>query len=269
MDLFARLTRLPRAPFGGAMAGAGFALLFLLLPAAALEELVLASGLPALFAAAEPPLGLTARLALALLGGAGFGALVWLALFVVFGQSNDMGATAIDLPVLRKADAHPDAPARRPIFAGRDLGTPFLEIRADERAPLLELASEAEVAQVAIAKERAEAVAPVTSAAIPAAPLSPPAPPPIFCGEPVIEPAPVAPRADPPISTPVWDEEPITAPETAATIHALLDRLERGVGRRDPVIRSVPLPTPTAAGGEEAALREALGSLRRLATRAV
>lgn len=28
-------------------------------------------------------------------------------------------------PVLRRADAHPDAPARRPIFAGSDLGTPF------------------------------------------------------------------------------------------------------------------------------------------------
>ncbi len=32
---------------------------------------------------------------------------------------------ANDPPVLRRADAHPDAPARRPIFAGSDLGTPL------------------------------------------------------------------------------------------------------------------------------------------------
>ena len=29
-----------------------------------------------------------------------------------------------EAPRLRRADAHPDAPSRRPLFAGRDLGEP-------------------------------------------------------------------------------------------------------------------------------------------------
>lgn len=36
-----------------------------------------------------------------------------------------LALTQDSAPVLRRADAHPDAPARRPIFAGSDLGTPF------------------------------------------------------------------------------------------------------------------------------------------------
>ena len=35
------------------------------------------------------------------------------------------------MPVLRRADAHPDAPPRRPVFANSDLGTPFLDVKAE------------------------------------------------------------------------------------------------------------------------------------------
>ncbi|MEO7170427.1 MAG: hypothetical protein ABIY39_08650, partial [Sphingomonas sp.] len=78
--------------------------------------------------------GMTARLLLA--GGAGglvalFG---WFGLFLALGSRGvSFGKTEVTdetVPVLRRADAHPDAPARRPLSANRELGTPFLEVRA-------------------------------------------------------------------------------------------------------------------------------------------
>ena len=44
------------------------------------------------------------------------------------GATNDRKVMDLaDLPKLREADAHPDAPARRPIFAEADLGSPLAE----------------------------------------------------------------------------------------------------------------------------------------------
>ena len=93
--------------------------------------LVTSSGIPAIVPAAQPPLGQTARLAAVLVAAV-------LAFAAVFGLLRALGRAPAkgksrgkpvevsgDPPRLRRADAHPDAPSRRPIFAGADLGAPL------------------------------------------------------------------------------------------------------------------------------------------------
>ena len=100
------------------------------MPGDILAQIVGATGLPSILAAAEPPLGLTARIAI---GGAGalltFG-LVFL-LLRLLDRSGLNGrreapeaAPGDEAPRLRRRDVHPDAPVRRPISAARDLGEP-------------------------------------------------------------------------------------------------------------------------------------------------
>lgn len=76
------------APVGGAVAALAVVLLFVVLPATVLEDWVWRSGLPSLIGAAEPPLGTTARAVLALAGGALAGAVIWSALFLLFGPGG-------------------------------------------------------------------------------------------------------------------------------------------------------------------------------------
>ena len=114
-------------------AGIDTAAIFLLIPAMALEDLVWRSGIAALVPAAQPPLGATARAALALSGGLLAGAVAWAGLFLLFGPGGFLvrkpAAGADGAPTLRRADAHPDAPARRPISAS-DLGVPMPPVQA-------------------------------------------------------------------------------------------------------------------------------------------
>ena len=125
---------LPVAPLAATVIGVLTAVMFALVPTDLLESMVVDSGIASVLSAAEPPLGLTARLVLVLLCGGGIGLMAWFALFLTFGartiviqRSRGERGSA---PVLRRADAHPDAPARRPLFANTDLGTPFLDVRA-------------------------------------------------------------------------------------------------------------------------------------------
>jgi len=126
---------LPLAPTGAGVAGVLIALVFAVMPTSTLESLVVDSGIAALVNAAQPPLGLTARAVLALVGGGVVSVLAWVALFVAVGTRliilQNPGATDAAGPALRRADVHPDAPPRQPVFANRDLGTPFLEVRAE------------------------------------------------------------------------------------------------------------------------------------------
>jgi hypothetical protein len=121
-----------------AAVSAGFVVLAM--PDAVFTGLVETSRLPAFVPAAQPPLGETARLAA--LGAAALltFAAVW-ALMAALGRvpsrrkpetpgEADAEAKA---PRLRRADAHPDAPARRPLLA-RDLGEP-LDLQAHAQAP--------------------------------------------------------------------------------------------------------------------------------------
>lgn len=104
------------------------------MPEPLLSGLVRASHLPDLVAAAQPPLGETARFALVGAAVLFAFAAVW-ALMGALGRVPAPRAVAAEpdseAPRLRRADAHPDAPARRPLLA-RDLGEP---LELDEVAP--------------------------------------------------------------------------------------------------------------------------------------
>lgn len=116
-------------PVAGLAAAAAVFFAFAM-PQDVLSQIVSATGLPSLFAAAQPPLGLTARIALAL-----GGALVTFGL--VFFLLRLLDRSGLDSPrekpaaqpedgeaPRRRRDYHPDAPVRRPISAARDLGEP-------------------------------------------------------------------------------------------------------------------------------------------------
>lgn len=89
------------------------------------------SGLPLVLSAAQPPLGLTARIAAVAAAVIGTWAFVWLVLRALSKKQPEPkrrpAPVEIEVapPRLRRADAHPDAPARRPILAGLELGTPL------------------------------------------------------------------------------------------------------------------------------------------------
>lgn len=78
------------------------------------------------------PAAIGGRLPLALIVAAFVGIATWLGFISLDRAARPrvlhIGAPegeADAAPVLRRADAHPDAPPRRPIFAGSDLGTPL------------------------------------------------------------------------------------------------------------------------------------------------
>jgi len=278
-----RLT-LALTPSFAIAATAVVALTCLFLPSDVLEVLVLDSGIPAILPAAEPPLGYTARVALAMTAGGAAGALVWLAAYVVLGGDGVVhlarprlrwpafkltaptiptlrralaggagdAAAAEPVPVLRRADAHPDAPARAPLIATRDLGAPFLDVRARGATPPPERALPQDLS------------APLSAFDPCAIPDTPAVPPPALAP---LQPRRIKPDLDPgerfdafelarPIATQPHNG-PIAAPRTDATIHALLDRLERGVtGRGTPVREAKP-----------ATIAATLDELRSLAAR--
>jgi hypothetical protein len=101
--------------------------------------LVETSRLPDFVAAAQPPLGDTARFA-------AVGAAALITFLAVWGVLTLLGRAPArpkaeaglegEAPKLRRADAHPDAPARRPLLA-RDLGEP-LDLEEYAEAPACE-----------------------------------------------------------------------------------------------------------------------------------
>lgn len=79
-----------------------------------------------------------------------------------------------DLPLLREGDRHPDAPARRPIFADSDLGTPlaseiqqFEEAPVEEPAPVMEQVAAAMPAVATSVEEPLELQQPLAPQATP------------------------------------------------------------------------------------------------------
>lgn len=305
----------PLAPAIAAVLAALGALMFLLMPAAVLEDLVVDSGIASLITAAQPPLGITAHLTIAFLVAIVVGGISWFALFLLIGARVVMvGRDARDdgVPILRRADAHPDAPARRPVFAHRDLGTPFLEVTADTPPPMSAADAMAYVPRVIeerpipadldtpLATYRSPLDPPLKSDPLPLRridePVAPPAPirveapapvaspEPIVAVEPDVAPIDPVPAADIPAAeepaprfasherietfelTPMVRSSETSAPLPSATIHDLLDRLERGVAKR----KEVAAPEPQAPAQETPAagsLEETLGVLRQLASR--
>jgi len=92
------------------------------LPQDLLNRAVVATGLPSILSAAQPPLGLTARVALAVGSAALVFGIVFLALRLL-DRSGLGGAEAEEDsqagPRVRRRDGHPDAPAPRPLSAAR------------------------------------------------------------------------------------------------------------------------------------------------------
>jgi hypothetical protein len=232
------MLRLPRQlPVIAAAAGTLAALLVAILPEWRLVVLVEGLGLPSILSAARPPLGMTARLLLAL----AIGALAGGGAFVALRMALRLVPTAREdgVPVLRRADAHPDAPARRPIRAMEDLGDP-LPMRT--RAILKPASDDAERTLPADLDTPLAAMDPGAILAAPQEPVRPVAPlaRPAKMAEDAFELVPIR-RA-----TKVREREPMPA-----TVAGLIERLERGAAKGA-------RPQPSAEG---------LGALRGLAVR--
>jgi hypothetical protein len=120
-----RVGRFPiEIPAAAALAFA-VAMLVVALPDWRFESGVAATGLGNVLPAAQPPLGTTARIVVALV----LAAMAFLV--ALFGlRALDGKPDTSDFPAFRAADLHPDAPRRRPILAGAEFGTPV-----DEPAP--------------------------------------------------------------------------------------------------------------------------------------
>jgi hypothetical protein len=236
--MFAYLDRrrliLPLAPTLGGALGLLVAIAVAVMPSALLDSLVAASDIPSVLAAAEPPLGATARVLLLLIGGGGTALFVSVALWLVLGNrtialGRGERAGEGDVPVLRRADSHPDAPPRAPVRAHRDFGAPILAIEPERALP--------------VPADLDQPLAAYDPEAIPDVPR-----------EPVRPVAPLV-RIERPQLIDPGDRfetfDPGTALEPTATLHALLDRLERGIARR---------PVPARS------LDQMLGDLRGLAS---
>lgn len=134
-----------------ALAGLSVAFAAFTIPGGLLADAVGASGLANLVEAAQPPLGTTARITLAVAGALG----TFVAAFVLLRWLDRFGSRPTprivpladpeqESPRLRRRDTHPDAPAPRPISASRDLGEPappqpvasWLDVDAPAAAPI-------------------------------------------------------------------------------------------------------------------------------------
>lgn len=262
--------------------GAGLALWSL--PVGFVETVVASSGISEALPAAAPPLGMKARLVLA-----GFGALMALGLFTAgVGQrgvprlthdtsGRDENAPGADImgfalsklswlsrnrgessrtrgPALRRADAHPDNPARAPIFASRDFSGLDIFTRREEARPVVE---EAAAPLSGPVQEPAEVFAPLGRATI---------------EEEVAFEAPpeAAPVSQPEVPAPLGEH---------LSIAELTARLEQGLAHRKriarpvsvladmPVQPAVPVRDHVEQDTDEA-LRLALGTLRSMTGRA-
>ena len=213
------------AAIGGGSSALVVAALIAFMPSSMLESLVWTSGVAALVPAAQPPLGITARAVLAIAAGALAGAVCWSLLYLLFGPGGFLVGAKTDgrsddsPPVLRRADAHPDAPSRRPICAA-DLGEPMRDMPRIERPLPTDL------------EQPLAAFDPVAIPPAPRTPVRPVAPLPrpqpdarieTFALPPV---APVAPR-------PFAPSQARSAPASPPTIEALLRRLEQGARTRE------------------------------------
>ena len=197
---------------GAVAAGVMVALAAIAVPGVWLENVVSGSGLPALLPVAEPPLGLTARAVLALGGGVAAAAVMWAALYLLFGPGGPFAAKPRArgaAPTVRRADAHPDAPPRWPLSAA--------ELAAPPEPPALERSLPADL-NVPLAHFDPTAVLPVPRESVRALkPLAPALAP----GE-RMETFKLTPPSPP--AAPAPDEPP--------TIDALLRRLEQGAQRK-------------------------------------
>lgn len=251
-----------------ALAGLSVAFAVFAAPPEILSGLIGASGLPAILPAAEPPLGLNARIGIGAAGAIVMFAFAFLLLRWLdrFGrraarvESDDAGTEA-EMPRLRRRDFHPDAAPRPPLCAESELGEPELELTAT-------LDPETEAAPAPAREPELQTMPRLRRAWLPEAvaeTAEEPAP------NPTIEPSPE------PFCQPTAESVPDeVAPAHNGSISELLDRLERGLARRrgDAPVIAAPAPAeeraappPVAANAADDRLQSAIDSLQRLASR--
>src|SRR3546814_3477289 len=114
-----------------ALAALSVAFVAYAMPDPLFADAVAASGLPSLLPAAQPPLGTTARLAVVAPAAIVAFLLTWAVLRALGKGSSpvrreqDVEEAGMPPLRLRRADVHPDAPLRRPLVAGLELGEPM------------------------------------------------------------------------------------------------------------------------------------------------
>ncbi|MBV9930860.1 MAG: hypothetical protein JO013_07935 [Alphaproteobacteria bacterium] len=142
------------------------------MPEAVLARIFAACGLASFSPRFQPPFGAALRVGLVALGALVILAFVW-SLMKALDRAPAAAAAAgdpvrlpeaePDAPRLRKADAHPDAPPRRPLLAGRDLGEPLDLDPADALPQEADEAAEADEEFVPVPEPAAPAAEPVAA----------------------------------------------------------------------------------------------------------
>ncbi|MGP1283484.1 MAG: hypothetical protein ACTS1X_10950 [Parasphingopyxis sp.] len=299
------VSKLPKIPTASAVSGLIVAALILMTPNPWFEAFIVETGLPGLVSAAEPPLGARARIVFALIAAFVVTLGAWIALTAIVGrklrtgtrfampdEAGEGSSLPRRAPSLRRADAHPDAPYRRPIMAENDLGTPLdlVTVAPDDASDavddfdVLDLGEVAEIVEddpPSVAAGEPAATSPEEDAAAPAEAAEDVSDAP----EPVFEiPLPRRDRAgfpDAPIE-PAVDPEPVAqaAPTSDARTELadLVARLEAGLERKKtakdrqgqaearPVTENVmPHPQARRSDDHDAALRDALSALQQVA----
>jgi len=279
---------LPFVGFVAILMGGAVAFVSVAMPTPLFERLVVMSRLPLILPPAEPPLGFTARTLLAVVTGLCAFAATLIGLRLIGGHPRprrkldpEEGQAEFlfveSEPMvreeklrLRRADSHPDAPPRRPIFAQEDLGESFdtfgdslnelrldpYEIPADPQPRTIPFAEPEPPMSHADAACGAPADAGAPSGRDPAVEAAEPA---------AASSSPVSQEGSPPSWKP--EVERPAALSGNESIEDLVARLEAGLarqGRRTSAgRRPAPLRPIAAAGDAEDALREALDEIRR------
>jgi hypothetical protein len=233
------------------LAGGSAAFVLFAMPEGVLARLFAACGLASFSPRFQPPFAAGLRFGLVAVGGLVVLAFVW-SLMKALDRAPAAAPAAADAvrrgepepgaPRVRKADAHPDAPARRPLLAGRDLGEPLELSRADALPDPGSEAADAEAAEEA-EEEFVPQPDPVAHVAQAAATLPPFLVPQDHASdaEPQPEPEPVHEAAQQAAPEPAQEEESIVA---------LMHRFETGLVRKKQALadRSAvqPVPPPPA-----------------------
>lgn len=238
--------KLPLVPLAAVTLGSVSAFIAAAAPAAVFDHLLAGSdGVGGLWSGLPDAARISRPLAVVASGAIGAGAAALVAHLLRPRIAAPAIARALEpeaVPIIRRADAHTDARPRAPLRARRELESPGWP--APEPA--------APVAERPLPADLDQPLAAFDPQAIPAAPL----PPPVRARR--------GQAASAPLRLPSGREsaDRIVRPETDATVHALLERLERGVIRRDAAVQARGRARP------DRGLDDALATLRNLARQA-
>lgn len=258
-----RASQLPFAPVVALLFAGVAAVLVMATPAWMLEQSVMAAGIPSVLGAAEPPLGLTAKLLLSVIVAIAVGLVGLVAMLPLGTLLSRPRRGAFEVKPMRfrppQTEQEPDWPvtgfARPPIFADRDLGAPFMSDEALVAAPIVREVEASDDELVLDAQFEAtvpDALANLAQPAVYDSPL-------VSEFEPALQDLMAVPRLSN-VDQTGSAMQPACAPtsENEDSIASLVMRLERGIEQRSEQLATDPFSA-------DAALSEALGALDRLA----